>query len=135
MQEDIMKRIFHSKKLFLFNLITLGIIIGFSLALVSFSCTPNLAKKSVYAQDAIQDKPATMDLEDMQNSFRNVSSNVLPVVVEIATVDITKQRVPDTFGWPWDFFFQAPEDNGGQQKEREFRNEGLGSGVIVRKKR
>lgn len=127
-----MKKLFNSKKFFLFNLVSIGIIIGFSMALLSFSCTPNLTRNSVYAQDDVNNDPAMVELEDMQNSFRNVANNVLPSVVEIATVDITKQTVPDTYGWPWEFFFQNPEGNG-EQREREFRNEGLGSGVIVRK--
>jgi len=127
-----MKKILNSKKFFLFSLVTIGIVIGFSIALVSFSCTPNLSKNSVYAQDTMEDEDTVVELEKMQNSFRNVASSVLPSVVEIATVDITKQTVPDTYGWPWDFFFQEPEQNG-EKREREFRNEGLGSGVIVRK--
>lgn len=124
----------HSKKFFLFNLVTVGIIIGFSLALVSFACTPNLTKSSVYAQDTGTDTDTVMSLEDMQLSFRQVANQVLPVVVEITTVDITKQTLPDTYGWPWDFFFgNQGQENEKEQQEREFRNEGLGSGVIVQK--
>ena len=70
-------------------------------------------------------------LRDLQSSFRSVSSEVLPAVVEVAVVEIKRQIMPngdDMF--PWDF---NPFDQGEGSQEREFRNEGIGSGVIVRR--
>ena len=122
-----------SKKLFIFNLVFIGIIIGFSISLVSFSCSTKIpSNDSVYADD---DLPvATIkNLETIQNSFRAVSAEVLPVVVEVSVVEIKRQAVPDGGGspsWPWNFGPSDPEES---PREREFRNEGLGSGVIVRK--
>jgi serine protease Do len=69
-------------------------------------------------------------LEQVQYSFRGVAQAVLPVIVEINTVEVVTQRVP-RFQSPWDFFFGNPENR--QPQEREFRQPGLGSGVIVRK--
>jgi serine protease Do len=69
-------------------------------------------------------------LEQVQYSFRGVAQAVLPVIVEINTIEVVTQRVP-RFQSPWDFFFGNPENR--QPQDREFRQPGLGSGVIVRK--
>lgn len=66
----------------------------------------------------------------IQKNFRNVADNTLPVVVQVNTVDIFSQEVPDIDGW--DFFFPDPEGEA-ESEEREFRTQGLGSGVIVRR--
>jgi serine protease Do len=67
-------------------------------------------------------------MEQIQYSFRQVAEAVLPVVVEINTEELVTQRSP-RFQSPWDFFFGNPENRQGQ--EREFRQPGLGSGVLV----
>ncbi len=70
-------------------------------------------------------------LENMQYSFRAVAKKVLPTVVEINVVDIIKQPIPQ-FLSPFEFFFGQP--NPREQKQwREYKQYGLGSGVIVRK--
>jgi serine protease Do len=68
-------------------------------------------------------------LEQIQYSFRDVAKAVLPVVVEINTEEVITQRLP-RFQSPWDFFFGNPEN---QPQEREFRQPGLGSGVLVQR--
>ena len=66
-------------------------------------------------------------------SFRRVAEEVLPVVVEVNTVEVIRQTVP-RFPSPWDFFFGPRQPQQPQQpEEREFRRPGLGSGVIVRR--
>ncbi len=66
-------------------------------------------------------------------SFRGVAQDVLPVVVEINTVEVVRQQVP-RFQSPFDFFFgpRSPQQQQ-QPEEREFRRPGLGSGVIVQR--
>ena len=68
----------------------------------------------------------------LESSFRNVAHEVIPSVVQVNVVEITTQQVPKGGKGPWDFFFPNPED---QEKpsEKEFRTQGLGSGVIVDK--
>ncbi len=66
----------------------------------------------------------------IQKNFRDIADKTLPVVVQVNTVDIFSQEVPDLDGW--DFFFPDP-DGEGESEEREFRTQGLGSGVIVRR--
>jgi len=69
------------------------------------------------------------DVSNMQAAFRKITKSVLPVVVEIDVVDVVTQTVP-SFPSPFDFFFGTP--NGSQPRQRQFRQQGLGSGVIVR---
>lgn len=66
-------------------------------------------------------------LYDLQNSFRKIARDVVPVVVNINVTDIIAQ---DT---PWDYFFSDPEEEDGTPRERDFEQFGMGSGVIVDK--
>jgi serine protease Do len=79
----------------------------------------------------VSSQPIVPTMEQIQYSFRQVAKQVLPVVVEINTVEVITQRIPRTQS-PFDFFF-GPGPEQGQPEEREFRQPGLGSGVIVRK--
>ena len=68
-------------------------------------------------------------LVSLQSSFRRVSGEVIPSVVQVNVVEITSQEIPNGGDGPWDFFFPNPEDEEGSEKE--FRMQGLGSGVIL----
>jgi len=123
-----------SKNLFIFNLVLIGAIFGFSLAFLSFSCsTPKVQAKAQEAPVKIPEDALAM-AEGLQTVFRSVSEKVLPSVVELKTVSVRRQQtIP---GIPWDFFFGPRErdrDRGNGQ-DRERRSEGLGSGIIVRNK-
>lgn len=64
-----------------------------------------------------------------QQSFRDVASQTLPVVVEVNVVNVVKtQALPDAFN----FFFGNQDQNSQNSQPREYRQQGLGSGVIVR---
>jgi len=69
---------------------------------------------------------------DLQNAFRKVSSEVLPVVVQVNTVNVIERRTVN----PFEFFFRFP--NSPQKPEspqtQSYRQEGLGSGVIVERR-
>jgi Do/DeqQ family serine protease len=123
-----------SKNLFIFNLVLIGAIFGFSLAFLSFSCsTPKAQAKAQEAPVIIPDD-ALKIAEGMQTVFHAVSEKVLPSVVELKTVSVRRQQVIP--GIPWDFFF-GPRDRDrdrGNGQDRERRSEGLGSGLIVRNK-
>jgi Do/DeqQ family serine protease len=83
-------------------------------------------------------------LQGIQSAFRDVSRKVLPTVVEIDVVDIVQRRIPEA-RFPFNFFFFGPQDRDPQGRERapqdqergfqerQFRQQGLGSGVIVRR--
>jgi Do/DeqQ family serine protease len=67
-------------------------------------------------------------LQNLQNAFRAVAARVLPSVVQLDVVDVVTQTGP-VFQSPFDFFF-GPQAQGQPQ---EFRQQGLGSGVVVRR--
>jgi len=128
---------FYSKKFFIFNLILVGVITGFVLAFVLFGNSVMIRTgEPVQAQETgIHGSPEYSGIETaqaLQNSFRSVAEDVLPIVVELRVVEVVKQQVPQSNGWPWDFLFPDQEGEEPEEQEREFRNQGLGSGVIVR---
>jgi Do/DeqQ family serine protease len=134
------RKLFYSRKFFLINLILVGVIAGFALSFVMFGCSTELSPGEEAKAQQQQDGTAAAEegienLKQMQYSFRSVAQDVLPVVVELKVTEIIKQQVPQERGWPWGFLF-PDEDNGdngdSQPQEREFRSQGLGSGVIVR---
>ncbi|MFQ3547832.1 MAG: Do family serine endopeptidase, partial [Termitinemataceae bacterium] len=127
-----------SKKFFVFNLVLLGALFGFSLAFFSFTMGSNQSNqtKIVEAQSTV--KPVSSDAlavaESLQTAFRSVADAVLPVVVQVNTVEVQTQQVPQFNGIPWEFFF-GPQDNqdGQRSQPRQFKSRGVGSGIIVRK--
>lgn len=86
---------------------------------------------------AAQDRPI-MTLRDLNRAFIDLAAQVKPTVVTVSTERILTLRQRSPFGSPFandpffDFFF-GPRDNRQQPREREYRQEGLGSGVIVSK--
>ena len=126
-----------SKNLLVFNLVLIGVIFGFSLAFLSFSCTTPKTRYIARAQEnpiAISEETLAI-AEGLQHAFNAVSDKVLPSVVELKTISVRRQNIPNFNGIPWEFFF-GPRDRGpdSQGQEREYRSQGLGSGIIVRNK-
>jgi len=133
------KKLFYSKKFFLFNLVLVGVIVGFTLSFITFGCSTDVkAGEKAQAQEESDTSASAKDMAtaaSLQNSFRSVAQKSLPVVVELKVVEIVQQQAPSSRGWPWDFLFPEENNNNNNNdgEEREFRNQGLGSGVIVRK--
>ncbi|MDR0450966.1 MAG: Do family serine endopeptidase [Treponema sp.] len=125
-----------SRNLLVFNLVLIGVLFGFSLAFLSFSCsTPG--QKSVQAQESpvLIPQDALAVAEGLQTAFRSVADKVLPSVVEVKTVSVRRQQIPNYPGIPWEFFFGPREGApNGRGQEREFRAQGMGSGILVRHK-
>ena len=127
-----------SKSFFIFNLVLIGIIFGFSLAFLSFSCsTPrngNIALAQEISPPVAIPQDALAVAEGLQTAFNSVAERVLPSVVEVKTVSVQRRQSQNFNGIPWDFFFgpRNSPDRQGQGQEREFRSQGLGSGIIVR---
>jgi Do/DeqQ family serine protease len=124
-----------SKNLLVFNLVLIGAIFGFFLAFLSFSCSTPQAPRTARAEETpvLIPEDALAVAEGLQTVFRSVADKVLPSVVELKTVSIRRQQAPNFPGIPWEFFFGPrdgePDSRGG---EREYRSQGLGSGIIVR---
>jgi Do/DeqQ family serine protease len=120
-----------SKNLLVFNLVLIGAIFGFSLAFLSFSCSTPGARVQAQESQVVIPEDALAVAEGLQTVFRSVSEKMLPSVVELKTVSVRRRQAPNFNGIPWEFFF-GPRDRGQDNQEREFRSQGLGSGVIVR---
>ncbi|MCB2230445.1 DegQ family serine endoprotease [bacterium] len=105
-----------------------------SLALIGITGS-SVAQESVSGSIATQDRPITT-LRDLNHAFVDLAAQVRPAVVTVATERILKARSRSPFGSPFtndpffDFFF-GPDSRQQQPQEREYRQEGLGSGVIV----
>jgi serine protease Do len=109
---------------FLFILVFLGIAL---MAACNSSAEPSSSESAPVRVSA----PAVMDLEQMQNSFRQVVQSTLPAVVRIDVVEVRNAPSGGNGGNPFFDFFFNPE--GSDDEEREFRSEGLGSGILVRR--
>lgn len=110
-------------------------------ALISFSCTgfkDRGSANTAFAQtNGMSDKAAvaipqsSLNLvEALQEVNRSVSRGVLPSVVEVDVTE-TKKRAKNPFSDIPFFFFGTPQDN--SDEGREYKEQGLGSGVIIRR--
>ena len=126
------------KTLTKFALMILGVFCA-SFFLFSFSCssekTAAKLKNTVFADNSpavSMPEDALAVVEALQSAFRSVSSEVLPSVVEI---DIIETKTVDTSnfmnGFPFNYFFNYGDDS--SNGTQEYKQSGLGSGVIVRK--
>ncbi|MDR0376979.1 MAG: Do family serine endopeptidase [Spirochaetaceae bacterium] len=136
-ENAVSKKLLFSKNFFVFNLVLMGAIFGFSLAFLSFSCsTPQTRTAKAEGSPVVIPQDALAVAEGLQTAFRAVADKVLPTVVELKTVSIRRQQIPNFNGIPWEFFFGpregGPDDRG---REREYRSQGLGSGILVRQDR
>ena len=123
-----------------FILIAISVLIGFVSSIYILKIDSDGSEvKPVYAETEINsDLGRAMSL---QNTYRKVSADVLPVVVEIEAVEY-QERESETITNPFNFFFgpegKGEENNEGEKNEEgaeppRFRNEGLGSGILVKR--
>ncbi|MGL4985631.1 MAG: Do family serine endopeptidase [Treponemataceae bacterium] len=124
---------FWSKKIVLVMLL-----IALSFLFFSFSCS-NKSGNNISLAFAENSPRKTIPadalsvLEAMQTSFRAISTNVLPSVVEIDIVETKTQKMIPRNAFPF-FFFGQPEEQGEDGGDtREFKQQGTGSGVIVKR--
>ncbi|MBP7096089.1 MAG: Do family serine endopeptidase [Spirochaetia bacterium] len=134
-----LKQRLSSGKLFVFNLVMLGIVLGAALTLMSFSCASPSGSPGALRAETPALPPPSGDLaqalaaaESIQRAFNYVADTVKPSVVELDVVE-TLSAPSGSDDNPFRFFFGPPED--GEQAPREFEQNGLGSGVIVRRDR
>jgi len=122
-----------SKNLLVFNLVLIGAIFGFSLAFLSFSCSTPGGRVKAQESKVVIPEDSLAVAEAVQTTFHAVAEKVLPSVIELKTVSVRKQQTPNFNGIPWEFFF-GPRDKEPSDRDREYRSQGLGSGIIVRQK-
>ena len=135
-----LRRKLSSKGFFVLNLVLIGIIFGFSLAFLSFSCTAphfgSIARAQATSSPIEIPKDALAAAEGLQTVFNAVAEKILPSVVEVKTVSVQRRQSQGFNGIPWDFFFgPRNERNEGQEREREYRSQNMGSGIIVRQEK
>ena len=82
-------------------------------------------------QNSAQVDPNLNVANALSNAFANVAEKVNPAVVMISTETTVRQRLPQ-IPFPFQEFFGVPRGDGEGNNEREFKSQGLGSGVIVR---
>ena len=70
----------------------------------------------------------------LQDRYREITKRVLPVVVRLTVIDVKTQVLPEGEDFPFSPWHYGPFDPEEDiPKKREFRNQGIGSGVIVQK--
>ena len=75
--------------------------------------------------------PINSDLEATSRAFVEIAKRVTPTVVSITSEKVIKVRDPFTNFFGNDEFFKRFFPGGGQGGDKEFRQNGLGSGIIV----
>ncbi len=122
------------RRFFVFNMMFIGLAAGFVLAMSLYSCTTQAQPQNAAAQTTSVQGSAASGVEalrNMQDSFRAIAANTLPSVVEVDVVEVHQQQAPGGTTPPlFDFFFGQPDQGNNQQ---QYRSEGLGSGVVVRR--
>jgi serine protease Do len=80
---------------------------------------------------------STASLRQLSDTFAEVAEHIKPCVVSVHSEKVTKFRQPDwssPFGddSPFRWFFQDPRNpRSPQPRERQFRQQGLGSGIVI----
>ncbi len=128
-----LKTFFKAKTVQIVSVAIIGLAVGFFGGRVierSSSQSPE-AVDLVYTQEPAQAQEGFQTMNNIQAAFREVSSQVLPSVVEIDVVNVVQAQLPNILS-PFDFFFPQGSPND-QPRQQEFRQEGLGSGVLVKR--
>lgn len=131
----------YSKKFFVANLIILGAVVGFvfafaggrflSLGAKGGALLPVVQAETPSVQVTPEVGAALSQAEAVQTAFRYVATTVLPSVVELEVVDKATDTPKTQPSIP--FFFFGPQDQQDQPNTPKRGQEGLGSGVIVRR--
>ena len=125
------------------SIVTSTALLCMAAVLFTVSCSANPASATTVYADTKRSEAITKDtislLEGLQSANRQVSAAILPSVVTLSVTEIKKVRNPlSGDGFPW-FFFGMPNQENGEKSddkdsgEQEYKSEGMGSGVIVRK--
>ncbi len=132
----------YSRNFFIFNLVLVGVLVGFALAYTGFSTAArhgagapgSVTLKAESPMDTAPPdvKAALAQAEAVQTAFRYVAAKALPSVVEINVTETVKAQATPQDQLPWRFFF-GPQDQAPDQAPQQFQERGLGSGIIIRR--
>jgi Do/DeqQ family serine protease len=128
------KKFFQSKAVLIVAVAVMGLAVGFFGGRVLTRSSSNSPEPEdlVYSQEPAEAGEGFQTMNDIQAAFRQVAREVLPSVVEIDVVNVVKAELPGVSS-PFDFFFGGSDNSNGQPQQREFRQQGLGSGVLVKR--
>ena len=111
-----------------------GLIIGLGIAVRSNVISDSPASREEAPPEAVRIEASAEEAADLQGAFIDVAERVGPAVVSIAT-EVTQKIPARRFGPPEGFFDDHFDDFFkdffGEIPEREFKRQGLGSGVII----
>jgi Do/DeqQ family serine protease len=130
---------FATKKTSKIALVAIAALFSFSLVVYFTARAPGSAQTAFADNRAANELPAdtVSFLEGMQKANRAISALILPSVVTLDVVETKTVQGGPTDPFPWFFFGQPGQGNDqGEDKDapkREYKSEGLGSGVIVKK--
>lgn len=113
-----------------------GAIVGFGISALLTSCSTDVdaSQRTTTDREVVVSEEAIQNAKTLQQSFRVVSRTALPSVVRIDVEEVRTQSSPQGNDEPWfDFFFGEPDTDEEEGNPREFRTQGLGSGVVVRR--
>lgn len=128
-------RMLRSRQLVIVNVVMMSFIIGALFSALLFSCTTQVSPAHT-AQAVELDQTVHVDVDRIGNTFRDISKLLLPTVVKVEAVEVSRRSVPRGGTAPWFDWFFGPDtrrENPDSEEEREFRNQRLGSGVIIRR--
>jgi len=115
----------------------IGTVFMATLAVALTLATFTLALAQGKASESVQDRPLG-SLRDLNRAFIDISALVKPSVVTVSTEKFVTMRGYGPFALPFaddpffNFFF-GPREKYDEQPDQEYRQQGLGSGVIVSK--
>jgi serine protease Do len=111
--------------------LTSTLIVFVAFLAISFAAAGEASAQMELRSADPQDRPIT-NLRDFNQALIDIAAAVKPTVVTVSTERIltVRQRNPFSDDPFFDFFF-GPRDRRQQPREREYRQQGLGSGVIV----
>ena len=113
----------------------------FCFTLVAFFCSTNPGSAQTAYADSGSSTPAEISadsinlLEGLQKANRSVATSILPSVVTLDVVETKTVQTNQLNGFPWFLFGDQNGDQNGNDdsQKREYKSEGLGSGIVIRK--
>jgi Do/DeqQ family serine protease len=126
------KAFFRSRIVQMLGVAAAGLSIGFFGARITAGgpARPHTEEDLVYTREPAQAVAGFQTMRDVQEALREVAQQALESVVEIDVVNVVKAR-PSLMFSPFDLLFGSQQED--RQQEQEFRQEGLGSGVLVKR--
>ncbi len=117
-----------------------GVFLGFIIGIYTTACfdKTKVSKAETTSNSSVKVKNAILDnkidiAKALNDIFTSVAQEVIPSVVSIYTEKTINVPVMPFFEFPFDEFFGIPNPKNNKPRTRKYKQEGLGSGIIVSK--